>query len=182
VLTCAWPNIACTSDSGKRLDRDRAEHVAEVVEADRGDAGPLQRSLVAAAQERVVLELADDVGEYEIVGVGEQVALGELGERHRVLLGEASRVSSAETRTAARVRCSLRRSSTSFSRFSTANTSSATRFTCCSSSPLRLGPGRVRRSKTASRSSVRPAEAARASSSVREWLSLTSSSKYCWTG
>ena len=63
----AWPMYAFTSESGNDLHGERAESVAQVVEAQVLDPGRLQRAVEAAAQRRVLEELARRAREHEIV-------------------------------------------------------------------------------------------------------------------
>jgi hypothetical protein len=69
----------------ERLDRGRTERMAQIVKADAGETGILQRPVVATPQQRVVLDLADLIGEHEVVGTSELLTLPEPRQRGRDL-------------------------------------------------------------------------------------------------
>jgi hypothetical protein len=62
-------------------DHPRAERVAQVVEAQRPEAGSLQRRLVATRERGRVEPAADDSREDEIVLVGPELPLAQSGQR-----------------------------------------------------------------------------------------------------
>jgi hypothetical protein len=69
----------------ERLDRGRAERMAQILKADAGETGILQRPVVAPSQQGVVLDLADLIGSTEIVGTSELLTLPEPRQRGRDL-------------------------------------------------------------------------------------------------